>query len=309
MTVRIVIDPNVKPMDFDKFCQTHPPRSIAGDGYCKSGPMYRAEGPYRNFNHHDETSRDDTLVSCAQGLVAVRKGLYDRFCVNGVPDATLFINDIDPDASTLAIILKYPYLMQGVMNPLINRMVDMIHHLDMSGGLWPFPENLPSLEVTNWVFDPYWRHRMSGELQKKDAKTFMSVFEDIEHRFFEYLAGRAKSKPLDLDYDELGGGPGWTMVREIGAQARIRMLGKGIRAFVSVRNGQDGRWIYTICRYADYTPFPIEEICAELNKDEEPENQFGGGNIVIGNAYGQGSVRSPDAIQQCINAVMSRKKM
>lgn len=310
MSLELCMEPHTC-LGWDEFCSSRPPFSIALDGFVRDGPAYDSNGPYRNFNHHDGVSRDDTLSSCAQALVAVRKGIYShRFRDNNGPRAIVCTRDIDPDSAMGVIVLMKPHLFRAVTNPLANKLVDAIHHMDMACGLWPYPETMDLLEIMNWIFDPYWKMRMNGELDYKDTNAYLAALGEIEQRFMEYYVGQAKRKVHNFDFERIGGGDGWVMVRENGAQARIRMLDQGIHAFVSGRQSPaTGKWYYTICRFSDYVDFPVQMLGARLSEDEDPGNGFGGGNNVNGNAYGSGSVRPPETIIRKINELLNEHRL
>lgn len=298
---------NVEPgvmIPFSQFCVVKPRRSIALDGYCPDPPMFNPETVSRNFDHHHGVSRDDTLCTAMQVAGAIRRDLFETFCNEFGPDAQVFLNDIDPDAAMSAIMLRNHRLVASVANPILNRNLEVLHNLDSAGGLWPYPLDMEALLEQNWMFSDYWRMRMSGELDQKDATTYLQALESMEVKFRELMAGHGKRFPLSGDYERIGGGHGWIMVREKGPQARLRMAKEGVRALVSVRNAPEGRYFYSILRYSVYTPFPIPRIMAALNAQEEADTQFGGSDTIIANARGRGSLRPPKDIEALINELL-----
>ena len=52
----------------EAFLRTHPPYSIALDGYVHGAPFLdvRDDGPRRNFNHHEAVDRSCTSATCEQ---------------------------------------------------------------------------------------------------------------------------------------------------------------------------------------------------------------------------------------------------
>ena len=65
----------------EQFLDTHPPFSVALDGYVHGEPflVQRPDGPYRNFNHHEVVDRSCTCSTCEQARRAVLLGFYDLF--------------------------------------------------------------------------------------------------------------------------------------------------------------------------------------------------------------------------------------
>src|SRR5688572_17761367 len=98
MAIEIAIKPGPA-LTREEFLATHPPYSIALDGYVFGQPWLEvtAAGPYRNFNHHESVDRSCTSATCEQARRAVVLGLYDLFRVNGERSATLCVNDCDQD--------------------------------------------------------------------------------------------------------------------------------------------------------------------------------------------------------------------
>lgn len=307
MSINIIIEPGVQ-VSLDDFCRNTRRHSIAVDGYVPSPPVYVEATGHQVFDHHHGVVRPATLCSAWQAVIAVRRFLFDEFRDEFGPDADVYLNDIDPDSATAGIVLKHWHHALATTNPILNRMLDVTHHLDMSGGLWPYPLDQNTLLELNEVHAEYWRMRLSGELDEKNAHAYLLAWQDAEIKFMELLNGRGRKRALNADFERLGGGDQWHLVREKGPQARIRMAHLGYRAIVSVRNAPNGKFIYTILRASEYlSGFPIQLICDRLNVDEPPEARFGGGDTVIGNARGPGSERSPKDMERFINAILAER--
>ena len=299
------MDPNAVPMTWGAFRKKFRAPAIALDGFVDSPPAFDPKGPYRNFDHHRGPPRDDMLCTAQQVLTAVRKGLVECFMPTGDEEVIVAMNDCDPDVCLSWYALEYNYVARQRVNPAIHRLYGHVHDMDVSSGLLDVPRDMPIVGQAAWVFDPYWQFRFSGAIDQKDARAHMSVLSDVSQRINEFVAGRGHSLRVSDEYDILAGGDGWIVVHEKGHHARIKMARRGVRAFVSVREKGDGRWIYTICRQSTYISwFPVPDICAFLNQDEESDCQFGGGDIVFGNARGRGSVRNPKAIAEAINTFL-----
>ncbi len=317
MQYELRMQPKVNPLTWKQFCKETPPYSIAVDGFVKTGPRFEQSGPRANFNHHEEVDRLATRATCGQVLVAIRQGLFDAFRnVNGAK-VIVYANDCDQDVCTTHFLLKHGYMAVGTMNPALNRLVSMEEMLDTTAGAYPFPADLPILEQLAWIYEPYTRFRLSGALDNKDADQFIQVVTDVEMRIMSHISGTSGRLPLDLRYEKLGGGHGWTMVRELGAQARTQMFGDGIHAYVSVRDRLDGKsWTYTVGRMSQFVPFDLPKIFALLNYNESRKREslgleyrnvgsWGGAFTVGGSPRAEGSYLSPPEVEKIINGIVS----
>lgn len=292
-------------ISWEDYCTHSPSYSVALDGYVNVGPRYNPKGHQVNFNHHEEVDRLATRSTCAQVLMAIRQGLF--------PIRWVDVQDCDEDVCTAVTLLRHRHLVAGTMNPLVNRLVAMEDALDCTAGAYPFPIDLPILEELAWVFQPYRNFRATGQLEKKNAAAYAGIITDVENRILRHVTGKGESIPLQVKYDPIGGGPGWTMVREIGAQARTAMFADGIRAFVSVRERADGRWAYVAGKMSPFIPLDLLGLAEDLNEEEArlveggdlKGDTHGGGNTVIGSPRGRGSAIPPDRYTTFVNARMS----
>lgn len=293
------------------FVSGSPPYSIALDGYVHGKPQFDPKGPRANFNHHEEVDRLSTRSTCGQVLLAIRMGLFDRFRDEEGPLVHAFVNDCDEDVCTSWALLSRPDLCQYTTNPLLNRLVGIEDLLDTTSGMYPVHKDAPILREAAWVFEPYRQFRLSGGLDKRDARAFESVITDVVGRIHLYLTGRGKSLPLDTRYDRIGGGTGWTAVREVGPQARVGMFSDGIRAFVSVRERGNGRYTYTIGRASLFTAPDLLELCKELQALEHltmpssaySGDRWGGGATIMGSPRVHGSVIKPEEVFEVVESL------
>ncbi|MDO8599401.1 MAG: hypothetical protein Q7S02_04790 [bacterium] len=278
--------PNTLPMSWEEFRLATGPFAIAIDGYVDDGPQqdYGPTGPRQNFDHHKAVYRPATRATCAQVLVEVRVGLFERFRDADGPRADVYRNDCDEDVCTSSVILKHSHLARPTINPLLNRLVGLVDKLDTFAGGYPFDKDLLALRELAWIFDPYRRFRFAGGIDRRVATEFDGVIDDVERRILAYLAGRGEQLPLDLRYEVTRHGDGWVMVREIGAQARTAMLADGIRTFLSVRERPDGARTVTIGKFSPHTPGDLAAVCTNCNAAEgrTSGDVWGGGTTVIG---------------------------
>lgn len=284
-------------LSWDDFTESSPPYSIALDGYVRGGPRFDPKTPRANFNHHEDVDRLATRSTCAQVLMAIRQGLFGTFRTEEGPSVHVWVNDCDEDVCTSWTLLRHHYLAEGAINPLLNRLVSMEDALDCTAGAYPYPKDLPALQELAWVFQPYRQFRLNGGLDRKEAPAYREVITDVEHRILQHVTGKGRTLPLDTRYEKIGGGQGWTMVKEIGAQARTGMLSDGIRVFVSVRERSDGRYGYVIGKMAPFLPIDLEALTQALNaREEAPADLWGGGDTIIGSPRNNGSKVTPSEL-------------
>ncbi len=290
---------------WEEFCTSAPSFSIALDGYVNVGPRFDPLGPRINFNHHEEVDRLATRSTCAQVLMAIRQGMFCRFHDAEGAHAEVFVNDCDEDVCTAWTLLHHHYLVAGAMNPAVNRIVAMEDALDCTAGAYPFPADLPAMEELAWAFQPYRLFRTSGGLETQNPAAYEAVITDVELRLLQLVAGKGHRVHLDTRFERIGGGAGWSMVREIGAQARTGIYSEGIRAFVSVRERADGRWTYVIGKMSPFIPLDLLSLVQDLNEEEGlTTDRWGGGNIIVGSPRARGSSISPERISKLVDSRM-----
>lgn len=308
MSIVLHVRTKVPPRTWDEFVAESPTNSIALDGYVHGGPRYDAEKRLLNFNHHEDVDRLATRATCAQVLMAIRQGLFQVFRDENGPAANVYVNDCDEDVCTSWYLLKNSALCEHTMNPLLNRLVMMEDALDATAGAYPFPKDLPVLRELAWVFEPYRNFRLSGGLDEKKQMMYRAVIEDVGARISAHLVGKGSEIALDTRYERIGGGAGWTMVREIGGQARTGMFSDGIRAFVSVRERGDGRYTYVIGRMSKFIPFDISSLYRKLTCAENPgasvhKDWWGGSDIIGGSPRVEGSRLTPEEVTRVIDGL------
>lgn len=320
--IKLHVVTDVAPMGFASFIKTHQPYSIALDGYVTGGPQLRRgddglakkyPGPHANFNHHEDVNRLATRATCAQTLMAIRQGLFSLFRDKCGPHAEVYVNDCDEDVCTSWFLLRHHTLVTSTMNPMLNRLVAMEDALDSTAGAYPFPADLPMLGELNWVFEPYREFRTAGGLSQRKPIQFANVIELVEHRIMAHITGAGKSVPLDTRYERIGGSNGWSMVREIGANARTGMFADGVTAYVAVRERQDGLFTYTVGKMSPFVPFDVLLMLDRLNDAELDKRHrldpminslrefWGGGDSVGGSPRVGGSMLSPDEVQKVVD--------
>jgi hypothetical protein len=304
MSIQLFVEPKVGGITWEKFCIYNSPYSVALDGYVNVGPRFDPKKVMVNFNHHEEVDRLATRATCAQVLMAIRQGMFTKFRDEYGVKANVYVNDCDEDVCTSWFLLNNSHMVEDTMNPLINRLVSMEDALDSTAGAYPFPADLPALKELAWVFEPYRQFRMSGGLEGRSASAFKSIITDVEHRILQHVTGHGKSVSVfDTRYELIGGGNGWAMVKEVGPYARTAMFGDGIKAYVSVKERQDGNWTYTIGKLSPFIPLDLLQLTEKLNQVDEvvtETNRWGGGNNIMGSPRTTGSLIGPEKLSQII---------
>ncbi len=304
MAIRLIMQPKTPPMTREEFCAATGPFSIGLDGFIRGPSWFDPKGPHANFNHHEGANGFDVHATCGQIMLAIRQGFFERFRDENGPRVDVYANDCDEDVCSAWASLNNHHLILSAMNPNFNRLNAMEDVLDATAGTYPFPKDLPALRELAWVFEPYRQFRLSGELDKKDADSFVSIVTSVEHRILQFVLGKGLEIPLDTRYERIGGGKGWAMIRETGAQGRMGAIADGIRAYVSVRERLDGRWTYTIGRMSVFIPFDLPPIIKMLNTAEgltDSKDRWGGSDIVGGSPRVAGSKLSPQEVEHIIN--------
>ena len=297
---------------WDAFRIENPPYSIALDGYVYGRPEFDREGPYRNFNHHEGVDRSCTRATCAQVFVALKQELFDTFKQDGEPYANVYVNDPDQDTSVAVWLLQNGERIQGQKSePLINRLVGVEDHLDATAGAYPLAPDMSIMRELAWIFEPYTDARITGRLPHMDEPEMRNVIESVGLRITKYSLGQGEKLELDTSYEELGGGPGWKLINETGAAARIELFASGTKAFVAVRDNGDSTYTYTLGKMSEYIDFPIIKLYERLNNEEGLEhggpNSWGGGDTIGGSPRMTGSKLKPEELERIVNEVLATK--
>jgi hypothetical protein len=303
-TIHLMVRPDATPLKWRAFCATHPPFGIALDGYVADAPRFDPTGPRLNLDHHSNVDRLATRATCAQVQMVIRQGLFDRFRDERGPRADVYVNDCDEDVCTSWYLLTHPELAAAGACPPLDRLVSLVDVLDTTAGAYGMSGDSPALRHLAWVFAPYDDFRRSGALDRRQADEHRGIIDEVSSRIERHLLGRGGSSPLDTRYATLGGGPGWALIRETGAHARMKMTTDGIRAYVTVRERPDGRWAYVVGRLSLFIPFEVPDILAALNLAEgATTDRWGGSDLVGGSPRVRGSRLPPSEVERIVNKV------
>lgn len=306
--IELHVEPRVV-KSWEQFQREAPGGSLGLDGYVAGPPRFAPEGPHANLNHHEGVDRLATRSSAAQVLLMVKQGLFDAFRKDDAPFARVYVNDADQDTSLAVWLLRNQERISGVRSePLLSRLVFCSDMMDATAGAYPFPPDSQIVRELGWIYEPYEQARLSGHLLVMSAGEMEGLLDAVGARIDAYALGKGGTVALDTRYQVLHRGRGWAMVRELGAQARTRLFQDGLKAFVAVRDGPDGAFVYSIGRMSPFVAFPLDELYEALNTAEGIEvddlDRWGGGNTIGGSPRQRGSRLDPEALAACIEAVL-----
>ncbi len=303
------VEPRVS-KTWDAFRAENPPYSIALDGYVIGAPAFDPKGPHANFDHHADVDRLATRSTCMQVFMAISVGFFEVFQKDGDPHAHVFVNDPDQDTCLAVWLLRNPGRIANarIVQPLA-RLLLAEDILDCTGGAYPVAPNRPGMRQMAWVFGPYFDARTAGKVPDMTADDMRALIDTVCDRITMLADGDGQEVDLDTDLEEIGGGPGWKMIVEHGPHARTELFSSGVRAFVSVRDNDDGSWTYTLGRMSPFVRFPIDELFRRLNEVEgisHGADGWGGSNTIGGSPRIGGSKLDPKTLERLINEHLER---
>jgi hypothetical protein len=301
--VRIIVHPG-REVRWSRF-QRYPPFSIALDGYCVGPTRFSEDGLYITLDHHRGVNDVAVRASCGQAREVVKQGLFDDWRNENGPRATLYVNDCDQDVCAATFVLLNS---EFVGRPLLRKYIGLEDHLDCSGGLYlPDNDELRTLVHTMaWIHEPYMEARLSGSLHRFSGEEMLRVIYSVHERLRSFLFGHGGQKEkLDYRYEVLVQHETWSMVREVGLDARLGMARDGIRAFVSYLGEDNGRHRYTLGRRIQSVPFPVRKILECLNAAEGVPSKmvlgrWGGGSNRGGSPRAKGSRLNPEEVETIV---------
>jgi len=308
INVKIIVRPG-RVVRWTKF-RRYPLFSIALDGYCYGPTRFSKDARRINLNHHEGVNDVAVRATCGQARTLVKQQLYAEFRDEEGPRATLYANDCDQDVCLATYVLMMPH---QVARPRLRQLVSIEDYLDSSGGLYqPDNDEMRTLmRVQAWVFEPYTNVRIAGVLPKLSGAAMLEIIEGVHERIKLYLYGHGEQKEkLDIEYKTIVEHEVWSMVREIGAEAKTGMVRKGMRAYVSFLGEYDGRYRYSMGRLNPVVPFPVREILHCLNEaegiDSRDIERWGGGSNRGGSPRIKGSKLSPDEVEVVVEECVRR---
>ncbi|MFH1047529.1 MAG: hypothetical protein V1738_04455 [Patescibacteria group bacterium] len=306
INVQIVVRPGLV-VRWKQF-QYYPPFSIALDGYCYGPTRFSRDGLRINLNHHEGVSDVAVRATCGQARTLVKQQLFADFRDENGPRATLYANDCDQDVCLASFLFMYPDL---VGRRLLRQLVAIEDFLDSSGGLYR-PDNDERRELMRmqaWIFEPYTDARLGGVLKSLKGDAMLEIINGVHERIRLYLYGRGEQKTdFDIRYEVLSKFDVWSLVREVGTEAKTGMVTDGIRAYMTYLGELGGRHHYALGRLNPVVPFPVRQILECLNQAEgirsNDVDRWGGGSNRGGSPRINGSSLAPDeaetVVEECV---------
>ncbi len=293
---------------WNDFRNDFPRYSIALDGFVNGAPAYDTSGPFANFDHHQGVSRLATRSTSMQVFVAIGLGLFDVFRKDGCPFANVYVNDCDQDVCLSYYLLTHAGETSEMRIEMeIAKLIIFEDFLDSTAGAYPVDINRPMMRKQAWVFQLYDQARASGRILRMPKHEMKALIEETSERIALLARNEAQECELDTDYEDLGGGPSWRLIRERGIYARTKLFSDGIRAFISVRDHGDGNYVYTVGRMSPFINFPMSQIFQRLNEIEGcvgSKDQWGGGDTIGGSPRQTGSQIKPADVERIVNEVV-----
>jgi hypothetical protein len=309
MTIRLFVEPG-QVYSWLQFTHAKPPYSIALDGIVNDRPRRNPRGPYANFDHHARVDRLATRSTAEQVLIEINLGLFRTFQRDGEPTANLYVNDADEDTCLSVWLLRHPG--EALSNNVtLARLVYYEDRLDATAGAYPLRDATRYRRLA-WIFEPYHNARYEGQLPRMEEHEMGDLIEQVGDRITDYLAGKGSETTLEGRIEVLGGGPGWSMVRETGPAARLALFDSGVQAFVVYRGESEGRHHYTLGRRSVWVPLPWARLMKTLNQ-EDPAVQgrdcfrwgpLSSGSTIGGSPRSGGSLLTPAQVEKLINRVL-----
>lgn len=153
--VTLHIRPNAEPLSWTEFCKTHPPFSVALDGYVSGISRYDHQGPRLTLDHHTDVDRLSTRATSSQVLLCIRQGLFDVFRDEQGRRAAVYVNDCDEDVCLSWFLLRHPKICRLPWHARLNRVVQAVDVLDSTAGGSLHPLDPVLMGELAWVFEPY----------------------------------------------------------------------------------------------------------------------------------------------------------
>jgi hypothetical protein len=292
------INLHVKPRhvyQFDEFKEQTPTYSVGLDGTVYGRSCKDKIGLHLNVNHHEEVDRFATRSTAQQILLLSKLGRFREFLGSSDLQMHVHVNDPDEDVCLAVWLLKNQ---DKIEDPWFKEKIEILVRtaelLDATAGAFPFDPDSEIMRQISWIFEPYNEARKASKISEMNGKDMASLIEEVGERITKYAYGKGEQKQLQMHYEKVNKGEGWSLLKETrdtGSAGRIGFFKDGGRAFCSYRevNFDDGqtRYAYSLCRFSPYiTGFPLDELYYLLNRVEGSEHSsndsWGGGDSTGG---------------------------
>lgn len=290
---------------YQEFCsEAFPPGAVAIESVPDAPLGPTPDGTKYVFDHHHGCYRPATLTACEQVSEFVRSGSHED-----LGPMTLLLCDIDEDSQCAAHGLEHP---EDVVLPIYRDMTYNEGRIDRSGGLFAYKRFPHMVGKIVWTFRPYRLARAKGVLRTASPREVERIYDKCSWRLHATIHGLKSAREMepDIRLEVLGEYPGWTFFREIGANARLGVAQRGVRAFVSLTGQHNGRYWYSLGRANPIVKaLPLDLLCPFLNDLEgnatDASDRWGGNVNTIIAAPLRGSVIPPSDLADHINGFLS----
>lgn len=325
--VELIITPRIKEKykDWIEHCG---PNAVAVDGFVIEETVYNPDLPAANFNHHLEDAGKDATCKQIYDDLRLPSGKLQNFEKDGALFFRIFAEDCDEDVSTsIALIKMYCEDPNLLNNPRLEQLINIENVLDKTAGM-----NIPKetaeelLSQIRWIYEPYQTARRQGKISAMDSEQMAKIIDEIGRRIRLFADNQADKIAYNGEYETIGGGKNWSMVKEIGNDSRMEMVKQDIPAILSVEQiplSEDKiqRYRYAFAVLSADTNLPLQKIYSSLNEQEKKyrkkqkyqtikeTDSWGGDNIRGGSPRQSHSLIPPEEIQDIINNILAEEEM
>lgn len=313
----LIVEPG-RIQSWAEFCAEAPRQSIALDGRVAAPSCADLRSKQFNFDHHIGCDRMSTPSTCRQVFDAVIHGrLFDELGEeNGGLRALLHVKEGDPDVAFAVCFLRmHQRLEQGVGIGRVASLLRWEDLLDRYCGVLRCDPTDAALRRLAWVCEPYEQARMrGGALERISARRIGELIIEVADRLEQVWSGGANGnyRTLDTAFVRLGGGDGWSLIKENGFYARIGVANSQPASqwdgLISVRPMLGERWSYVVLRGRSFSAFPVRCLLEVYNAfeglSESSPYRWGGSDFGGGSPYCIGSALAPDRIEAITNSFL-----
>ncbi len=304
---------HVKPRIVDEL-EKLDPYSLPLDGEV-GGPSRTDKFKLRlNVNHHEGVDRFATRSTAQQIFLLSKLGRFREFLGSSDLQMHVHVNDPDEDVCLAVWLLKNQDKIEDPsFKDKIEILVRTAELLDATAGAFPFDPDSEIMRQVSWIFEPYNEARKASKISEMNGKGMASLIEEVGERITKYVYGKGEQKQLQMHYEEVDKGEGWSLLKETrdtGSAGRIGFFNDGGRAFCSYRevnvDGGEKRYAYSLCRFSPYiTGFPLDEFYYLLNRVEGSEHSandsWGGGDSTGGSPRKSLSKLAPQQFKSIVD--------
>jgi hypothetical protein len=143
------------------------------------------------------------------------------------------------------------------------------------------------------------------------------IIDSVGTRISQHIAGNGDRSPLDMRYELLEKGKGWSMIREIGPQGKMGAISDGAAALIQVRDRDPEHVHVSFWRQSEYVQIDFPGIITDLQTLElarrkqkglvsksakSLEANWGGGSTTFGSPRIVGTVLELNEIAEVADA-------